>query len=180
LPRKPRLKKLGPQTPHPNPALAQRLEHGLQIGLRAALASLLAALVAFRLGMDYPIYAVIAAIVVTDPSPEVTRRMGFTRLLGNGMGAVLGAIIATYLGHSPFVMAGGVLFSILLCDLIGLKDAQKITAYITGIVILFHGDTPWAYAKDRFIETTIGLAFAVLVGMAVEAVMKRAKMKMGD
>jgi uncharacterized membrane protein YgaE (UPF0421/DUF939 family) len=144
------------------------LEHGLQIGLRAALASLLSAWVALRLGMDYPIYAVIAAIVVTDPSPQVTRRTGLLRLVGNIIGAGLGGGLGSLLGHSPLVMAGGVLISILLCELIGLKDAAKITGYITGIVILFHGDSPWAYAWARFIETSIGLGFAILVGSLAE------------
>jgi hypothetical protein len=55
---------------------------------------------------------------------------------------------------------------------------QRITGYITAIVILFHGDSPWVYAKDRFIETTLGLAFAVLVGMVMESVMKRMKLKL--
>jgi uncharacterized membrane protein YgaE (UPF0421/DUF939 family) len=150
----------------------QNLKHGFQTGFRAALASLLSAWVALRWGMDYPIYAVIAAIVVTDDSPEITRRAGLLRLVGNIIGAALGALIGCSLGHTPLVMSGGVLFSILLCELIGLKAAAKITGYITGIVILFHGDSPWVYAKDRFIETSLGLGFAVLIGMAMEGFMK--------
>ncbi len=155
---------------------AQRLEHGLQIGIRASLAALLSALVAFRLGMAYPIYAVIAAVVVTDNSPEVTRRLVMARLMGTIIGAILGALFGTLLGHGPLAMAAGVLISILFCDLIGLRNTQRITGYIAGIVILFHGDSPWSYARDRFIETTLGLAFAFLVGWAMEVVMKKAKL----
>jgi uncharacterized membrane protein YgaE (UPF0421/DUF939 family) len=155
---------------------SQNLEQGLQIGLRAALASLLAAWTALRLGMDYPIYAVIAAIVVTDPSPQVTRRTGLLRLVGNVIGAGLGGGLGSLLGHSPWVMAGGVLLAILFCELARLKEAAKITGYITGIVILFHGDSPWTYAWSRFIETSIGLGFAILVGSLVE-VLSRLKKK---
>jgi uncharacterized membrane protein YgaE (UPF0421/DUF939 family) len=173
LPRKPRLNKPALQTPKPPEPLAQRLEHGLQIGLRASLASLLAALAAFRLGMDYPIYAVIAAIVVTDSSPEVTRRLGLTRLAGTLVGAFWGGLIGTFLGNSPWVMAAGVLLAILFCNLIGMSQAQRITGYITGIVILFHGDSPWAYAKDRFVETALGLLFAILVGLGMEILIKK-------
>jgi uncharacterized membrane protein YgaE (UPF0421/DUF939 family) len=151
----------------------KNLKPSLFLGLRAALASLLAALVALRLGMDYPIYAVIAAIVVTDNSPHTTWKAGWIRLLGNIIGALLGAVIGIYLGHNPFWMALGVLFAVLLCDLINLKDAQKTTGYITGIVILFHGDSPWQYAWDRFLETSIGLVSAILVGLAVEWILKR-------
>jgi len=162
------------KTPASQPAKppSQSPAYGLQIGLRAAIASLLAAWTALRLGMDYPIYAVIAAIVVTDASPEVTRRTGLLRLVGNVIGAILGGGIGTFLGHSPLVMAGGVLVSIVLCELTGLREAAKITGYITGIVILFHGDSPWVYATDRFIETSLGLGFAILVGLLMEAVMK--------
>ncbi len=162
---------MAPKKKRPSPFL-QNLEHGLQIGVRAGLASLLAAWTALKLGMDYPIYAVISAIVVTDSSPEVTRRTGLIRLIGNVIGAALGALIGSFLGHSPLVMAAGVLFSILLCELIGLKDAAKITGYITGIVILFHGDSPWVYAFDRFIETSLGLGFAILIGISAEGLMK--------
>jgi uncharacterized membrane protein YgaE (UPF0421/DUF939 family) len=129
------------------------------------------------LGLAYPLYAVIAAVVVTDSSPEVTRRLGLTRLIGTLMGAIAGALIGALLGNSVGVMALGVLLAILICDLVNRRDAQKITGYITGLVILFHGDTPWAYAKDRFIETALGLAFAVLVGLAMEALMKWTKMR---
>ncbi len=158
-------------TPKQNPS--PNFSYSLQIGLRAAIASLLAALTALRLGMDYPIYAVIAAIVVTDASPETTRRTGLIRLVGNVIGALLGGGIGSLLGHDPWVMAGGVLLSILLCEAIGLREAAKVTGYITGIVILFHGDSPWVYAKDRFIETSLGLGFAILVGICVEWLMKR-------
>ena len=171
------MKKQPMPTAKPSETMTQKWEHGLQIGIRASLASLLAAWVALRLGMDYPIYAVIAAIVVTDSNPDVTRKMGFSRLMGNMIGACLGALFGTFLGHSALAMAGGVLFSILFTDLIGLRDTQRITAYITGIVILFHGDSPWLYAKDRFIETTIGLFFAVLVSVVMEVVMKKMRLK---
>ena len=162
------------RTPQPTAAPTPNLAHALQIGLRASLASFLAAWTAFRLGMAYPIYAVIAAIVVTDSSPEVTRRTGLLRLLGNGIGAVVGAAVGSLLGHSAWVMAGGVLGSILLCEMAGLRGASKITAYVAGIVILFHGDSPWIYAKDRFVETSLGLGFAVLVGISAEWLMKAA------
>ena len=148
------------------------LSESLQIGLRISLAGLLAAWTAFRLGMDYPIYAVIAAIVVTDASPEVTRRTGLLRLLGNGAGALLGGAIGSLLGHSPLVMAAGVFSTFLLSEMAGLRDASQLTAYVTGIVILFHGDSPWVYAADRFIETSLGLGFAILVGLAMEAALK--------
>jgi uncharacterized membrane protein YgaE (UPF0421/DUF939 family) len=129
------------------------------------------------MGMAYPLYAVIAAIVVTDSSPEVTRKLGLTRLVGTLFGAFGGALIGTLLGNSLWVMALGVLLGILLCDLAGHRDVQKITGYITGLVILFHGDSAWAYAKDRFIETALGMAFAVLVGLVMEALMKWTKIK---
>lgn len=160
------------RTTQPAKRPPKNLAYGLQIGLRASIASLLAAWTALRLGMDYPIYAVIAAIVVTDASPEVTRKTGLLRLVGNVIGAVLGGGIGSLLGHSPPVMAGGVLVSILLCELTGLRDAAKITGYITGIVIMFHGDSPWLYATDRFIETSLGLGFAILVGLAMEEALK--------
>jgi uncharacterized membrane protein YgaE (UPF0421/DUF939 family) len=163
----------------PSP-FSQNLEHGLEIGVRAALASLLSAWVALWLGMDFPIYAVIAAIVVTDASPEVTRRTGLLRLVGNIIGAGLGGGLGSLLGHTPLVMAGGVLLAILLCALTGLKDAAKITGYITGIVILFHGDKPWAYAWARFVETSIGLGFAILVGSLAEVLGKFYKLRTGN
>lgn len=58
----------------------------LQMSLRAATASALSVFTAYKLGMHSPIYAVIAAVVVTDLSPQQTHRDSAHRLLGTVWG----------------------------------------------------------------------------------------------
>ncbi len=53
----------------------------------------------------------------------------------------------------------------LLSHLVLAREAAKLAGYVSGIVVLGHGDQPWSYALYRSIETLLGVAMAVLVSM---------------
>ena len=44
-----------------------------------------------------------------------------------------------------------------------LPAAAKVAGYVSGIILLDHGDSPWSYALFRMIETVLGIAAAVAV-----------------
>jgi hypothetical protein len=64
---------------------------GLQLAMRAGLAAGLSIAIAQFFKLEYPIYAFIAAVIVTDLSPAQSRRLGFIRIVATVVGALLGA-----------------------------------------------------------------------------------------
>jgi uncharacterized membrane protein YgaE (UPF0421/DUF939 family) len=137
---------------------------GFQLASRAALAAVLALVVAQSLHLPFPIYAMLAAVIVTDLSAAETRRLGPPRLVGTAIGAVVGALVSLA-ASGPWAMGFGIGVAMLLCHLVRFPDAAKVAGYVPAIVLLQFTDSPWTYAFYRFTETALGIVIAVLVSL---------------
>ena len=137
----------------------------LQLSLRAAVSAGLAVPTAQFFELEYPINALIAAVIVTDLSPSMTRRTALRRLAGTLLGATVGALYTYVLPPGPVTIGVSILTAMLLTCVVHLQTAAKLAGFVCGIVVLAHGAQPWSYAAYRMIETFIGIAMAVLVSM---------------
>lgn len=126
----------------------------------------LALFLARQLNLQFPVYALIAAIIVTDLSPATTRRLAFHRLLGTFLGATLGAAISVAASTSQAAaptVALAVVGTMLISHLIGIPGAARLAGYVCAIVLVNFNDHPWTYAAYRCAETVLGIATAVVV-----------------
>jgi uncharacterized membrane protein YgaE (UPF0421/DUF939 family) len=136
-----------------------------QSSLRASLSAGFAVAIAHLLRLQYPIYALIAAVVVSDLSPSQTRRLGLRRVVGSMVGAVVGAALSLFVSPSWWATGLTVLVAMFLSHLLRLQGAAKISGYVGGIIVLNHGSHPWSYALYRLIETVLGIIIAILVSL---------------
>jgi uncharacterized membrane protein YgaE (UPF0421/DUF939 family) len=141
------------------------LTPALQLALRSCVAAGLSVYAARELGLPYPIYAMVAAVIVTDLSPARTRALALPRIAGTIIGALVGAALCGLVASQAWTMAIGIGISIFACHALRLPEAAKLAGFVSGIVLLEHVATPWAYGWDRLVETLLGIAFAVLVSL---------------
>jgi uncharacterized membrane protein YgaE (UPF0421/DUF939 family) len=137
----------------------------LQLSLRAGVAAALAVAIARLLELQYPVYALIAAVIVMDLSPWKTRQLALQRLGGTLVGATVGAGLSYVLPAGLVAIAVGVLTAMLLSSVLHLHAAAKLAGFVCGIILLAHGGHPWSYALHRGIETLLGIAMAVVVSL---------------
>ncbi|BCM89629.1 hypothetical protein IAD21_01476 [Abditibacteriota bacterium] len=147
--------------------IRRRVAEASLLGIRAALASCAAVAIAQSLNLTYPLYAVVAAVIVTDVSSEKTQQSGVQRLLGTAVGSVSGPLLVLGFGHSLVVVGVAIALLIFLCYVVGYIEAAKLAGYVAGLVVLDHSDAPWAYARDRFVETSLGIVLAIVVSLLI-------------
>ena len=141
------------------------LTTALQLSLRAAVAAGSAIAIAQYLELQYPIYALLAAVIVLELSPSKTRQLALQRMVGTLVGATVGAVLSYSLPPGPLAIGASILVAMLLSYVIHVQAAAKVTGYVCGIVVLAHGTHPWSYAWYRVVETFLGIAMAVLVSL---------------
>jgi uncharacterized membrane protein YgaE (UPF0421/DUF939 family) len=143
----------------------QSFAKAVQLSVRAAVAAGLSLALARMLNLEFPIYAFIAAVIVTDLSPAQTRRLGWRRLVATVVGATCGAALSGALPPGPWTIALGVLVAMLACNLVRMQEGAKVAGYICGIVMLSYGAEPWAYAFYRLFETMLGIGVAWAISL---------------
>ena len=137
----------------------------LQLATRAAVGAALALAVAQGLALDFPLYAMIAAVIVTDLSPARTRELALPRLAGTVLGCVLGALAAMVLPPGPIAVGVAIFAAMFLGYALGLESAVRLAGYVCAIVILDHRGEPWTYGLLRLVETLIGVGAASAVSL---------------
>ena len=136
-----------------------------QLSLRAALAAALSLAFAQLLELQFPIYAMISAVVVTDLKASETWKLGLPRLAGTVLGASLGVLTCAVLRPSAWETGVAIMAAMFLSHLLRLRNSAKVTGYVCGIVLIAYGEHPWSYALHRTIETALGIGMAMLVSL---------------
>jgi uncharacterized membrane protein YccC len=131
----------------------------------AVVASLLAARL-FRLPESY--WAAITTIVVMQSTLGATWTISKQRLAGTGLGAAMGALVATYFGASVAIFGAGIFVLGVFCAWLKIeRNAYRYAGITLAIVMLVARTQPaWIIAIHRFFEISVGLT----VGLALTAI----------
>lgn len=73
---------------------SQALPKAIQMSVRAGVGAGLSAAIAMQFGLKHPIYAFIAAVIVTDPSSSRTKQLGLRRLIETALGIGVATLIS--------------------------------------------------------------------------------------
>ena len=136
------------------------LEHSVRTAV-AALGSLLTARL-FRLPEAY--WAPITTLVITQSSLGAAFSVSWKRFVGTALGALVGALVATYFHPNVFLFGASVFILGLLCALAHAdRSAYRFAGVTLVIVLLIPRTAPaWQVAFHRFAEVSIGIGVALL------------------
>lgn len=149
---------------------ASKRVSAIQLAVRSAIAAAVAVAIVQWIGTSHPIYAMIAAVIVTDLRPEQSRQFALNRLAGTVVGAGVGALAVPWLGPSALAILLTVGAMMLLCHALKLDGAAKVSGYICGIVVLEHSGNAWFYAGERLVETLVGIGVALALSLVPKLV----------
>ncbi len=132
---------------------------------RTAVAVVASVLVArlFRLPETY--WAAITTLVITQSSLGAALTVSWQRFVGTVLGAVAGAMVASYLRPRMLVFGTSVFILGLLCAVAHVdRSAYRFAGVTLAIVLLVPRTGPaWQIALHRFAEVSIGIAVALLL-----------------
>jgi uncharacterized membrane protein YgaE (UPF0421/DUF939 family) len=130
---------------------------------RTALATIISLLVARSLKLPEFYWAPISTIVILLSTIN-PRALAWQRFVGTALGAVLGALIATFFHPSWIVYGVGIFLCGIFSAMLRLHAASRFAGITLTIVLLItHDRPPWIVATHRFVEVSLGIAVALLV-----------------
>jgi uncharacterized membrane protein YccC len=130
---------------------------------RTAIAATGSFLIARLFGLPEAYWSAVATLVVVQSTFEATLLISLERIAATALGALAGALLATY-------FSGNLLFFLVAVFVIGLlcwafrieKSAYRYaSATLTIIVLIPRADAGWAIALHRFFEVSVRIAIAL-------------------
>jgi uncharacterized membrane protein YccC len=143
----------------------RKLQIGAQLAVRAALGGALSLAIARALNLDSPIFALIAAAIVTDRNPAETRKLAVRRVISTAIGAACGVLLAQVLGPSSSEAAIAIFVAMMLSIAVTQLGDPKLAAYLCALIVINFHDNPLHYAWYRFVETVIGIVVAWAISL---------------
>jgi uncharacterized membrane protein YgaE (UPF0421/DUF939 family) len=128
---------------------------------RTAAATLVSLLLARALKFPEFYWAPISTIVIMQSSIQPFQG-AWQRFVGTALGAVLGAVIATYVGRAAIIYAIGIFVCGILAAFSRAWSAYRVTAITFSIVVLISRGPAWVFAWHRFLEVSLGIAVALI------------------
>jgi uncharacterized membrane protein YgaE (UPF0421/DUF939 family) len=130
---------------------------------RTTLAAVVSLLVARTLKLPESYWAPISAIVIIQ-SPLDPKALAWQRFAGTALGALVGALIATFFSSNVLVYAATIFGCGALCALLRMRTAYRFAAITVSIILLIaHQKPAWIVASHRFVEVSVGIAVALAV-----------------
>lgn len=126
-----------------------------------ALATLVSLLLARTLKFPEYYWAPISTVVIMQSSIKPSQG-AWQRFVGTGLGAVLGALFATFAGRGTVVYAIGIFLCGILACVARSWSAFRVTAITFSIVVLISRGPAWTFAWHRFLEVSLGIAVALI------------------
>jgi uncharacterized membrane protein YgaE (UPF0421/DUF939 family) len=147
-----------------------KFQIGVQLAFRAAVGAGVSLAIARGLNLETPIFALIAAVIVTDRNPTETRKLAIRRVISTAIGGICGVVLAQVLGSSSWEAALAIFIAMILSIAVTQLGDPKIAAYLCALILINYATNPLHYAFYRFIETVLGIVVAWAISLVPKLV----------
>ena len=136
--------------------------------IRTAIAATLSLAAARLFGLPEAYWAAIATLVVMQSTLDATLLISIERIAATALGAVTGALVASYFTGNLLLFAATVFVLGLVCAAFRMeKSAYRYASVTLAIIVLIPRSNPaYIVAVHRFVEVSVG----ILVALSVTAV----------
>src|SRR5262245_9869254 len=120
--------------------------------LRTTVAAVVSLVTARAFGLPEAYWAPVTTLVITQSSLGAALGVSWQRLVGTGLGAAVGAVLASRFEADVAVFGAGVFVLGLLCALIRSDRSAYRFAGVTLVIVLLapHAEPAWQIALHRF------------------------------
>src|SRR5947199_7559217 len=136
--------------------------------IRTAIAATVSLAVARLFGLPEAYWAAIATLVVMQSTLGATLLISIERIAATALGALAGALLASYFTGNLLVFAAAVFVLGLVCAAFRMeKSAYRYASVTLAIIVLIQrSNAAWIVALHRFLEVSVG----ILVALALAAI----------
>jgi uncharacterized membrane protein YgaE (UPF0421/DUF939 family) len=131
--------------------------------IRTAIAATISLAVARLFGLPEAYWAAIATLVVMQSTLGATLLISVERIAASALGALAGALLATWFTGNLFIFAAAVFVLGLLCAAFRMeKSAYRYASITLAIIVLIpRANAAWIVALHRFFEVSGGVSPAI-------------------
>ena len=142
------------------PLTAAHWKQAIKTGIAGALAMFLAEL----LHLPQPYWAAVSAVIVMQSEFAATLKVGWTRMAGTAIGAVVAIPFAEIAPGNVLAFGLAVIAAVVVCSALKLEDGQRLAAATVVIIMLIgQSEPPWLSALFRFLEVSFGIIVSLPV-----------------
>ena len=133
--------------------------------IRTAIAATVSLAVARLFGLPEAYWAAIATLVVMQSTLGATLLISIERIAATALGALAGALMASYFTGNLLLFATAVFVLGLVCAAFRMeKSAYRYASVTLAIIVLIpRSNAAWIVALHRFVEVSVGILVALVL-----------------
>src|SRR5699024_6886212 len=136
--------------------------------IKTVIAVILTLIVSEIFGLNSPILASIAAVMIMEGSVSESLSSGKNRMYGTIIGGAIGLVIL-YIGPGNFLFIGiGLVLIINICNRLKIEDAARMAMVVFLVIVLDYTEVDaFNYAINRTFDTLVGVVISIAVNYII-------------